>query len=183
MTRCCLFWFSLPGPYTTFCVWQRYGHNIDFYILLHTPSIILTTHYLPLIWAQEKPLIFDNMLLVCFGSVLQFTWTTFVPAADMGIIFTIKCFYIQYCTSCIIFDNTLLVTLLIWAPDNCWFFDNSFTSICLFWLFPTIHLGHICPCCFLGHNICFQKLLHTPFMCLSTNFLWIFIPEHLVILW
>ena len=58
MARCCLFWFSLPGPCITFCVCQRYGHNIYLYMLLHTPSIIFATHYLSLIWAQEKPLIF-----------------------------------------------------------------------------------------------------------------------------
>ena len=99
MARCCLFWFSLPGPCITFCVCQRYGHNIYLYTLLHTPSIIFATHYLSLIWALEKPLIFGSILLVYFGSPSPVPAPLFVCVNDMDTIFTYTC----YCTHLVLF--------------------------------------------------------------------------------
>ena len=93
-------WFGSPSyPCTTFCTCQRYGQNIYFQISLHTPCIMLARHYSSLIWNTKNCWFFARDLLVCFGSVLQLTWTTFTRPAGMGIIFTSK----YFCTPLVVF--------------------------------------------------------------------------------
>ena len=79
----CLFWFSLPGPCTTFRVCQRYWHNIYLYMLLNTPSIILTTHYLPRIWAPKNCWFLTTCFLVFVCPVPELggglNWSVLIP--------------------------------------------------------------------------------------------------------
>ena len=69
---------------------------------------------------------FGSILLVCFGSVFQLTWTTFVRVADMDIILTFK----YFCTPPVLFWQHTTCHVF-GPPKNCWFFDNMLTSICL----------------------------------------------------
>ena len=78
---------------------------------------------------------FDSILLVYFGSVFQLTWTTFVPVADMDIIFTFKCF----CTPPVLFWQH--TTCHVFGPQkNCWFLTMSTTCLLVF-VCPVPELG------------------------------------------
>ena len=177
MARCCLFWFSLPGPCITFCVCQRYGHNIYLYMLLHTPSIIFATHYLSLIWAQEKPLIFWQYFTCLFWFSLPGPCITFCVCQRYGHNIYL---YMLLHTPSIIFATHYLS--LIWAQEKPLIFWQYFT--CLFWFCLPTHLDHLCPCCRHGHNINIQIFLYTPCIILTTHYLpRIWTPKKLLIFW